>query len=90
MLISEEKMVICIEDPPRSASGLVCRDFTIQIKYGIINYPDFCLSNEMFKAGLTNIKRTGKGTTQHKGVISDADIATLYSNGVLNRNNLQG
>lgn len=51
---------------------------------------DFRLSNEMFQAVLTNIKRTGKGTTQHKEVNSDADMAILYSTGILNRNNPQG
>jgi hypothetical protein len=64
--------------------------FFQKIKYDIINEPDFRLSNEMFKAVLTNIKRTGKGTTQHKEVISDADMATLYSSGVLNSNSPQG
>lgn len=64
--------------------------FLQKIKYDIINDPDFRLSNEMFKAVLTNIKRTGKGTTQHKDVISGADMATLYSSGILNRNNPQG
>lgn len=64
--------------------------FFQKIKYDIINDPDFRLSNEMFKAVLTNIKRTGKSTTQHEDVISDADKATLYSSGILNRNNTQG
>ncbi|XP_061191067.1 uncharacterized protein LOC133198896 [Saccostrea echinata] len=64
--------------------------FFQKINYDIINDPDFRLSNEMFKAVLTNIKRTGKGTTQHKEIISDADMATLYSSGVLNGNSPQG
>lgn len=56
--------------------------FFQKIKYDIINDPDFRLSNEMFKPVLTNIKRTGKDITQHKDVISDADMATLYSSGI--------
>lgn len=44
----------------------------------------------MFKAVLKNIKRTGKGTTQHKDVISDANMITLYSSGILNRYNPRG
>lgn len=44
----------------------------------------------MFEAVLTNIKRTGKGPTQHKDVITDADMTTLYSSGILNRKNPQG
>ena len=55
-------------------------------KFDIINDPDFRLPNEMFKAVLTCIKRSGKGSTQHKEVISDADMTTLYKSDVLDKN----
>lgn len=78
-----------------SRSSMISIRFGLQrffqkIKYDIINDPDFRLSNEMFKVVLTTIKRTGKGTTQHKDLINDADMANLYSSGILNKNNPHG
>lgn len=67
-----------------SGSSMISIRFGLQrffqnIKNDIINDADFRLSNEMFKTVLINIKRTGKGTTQHKDVISDADMATFIA-----------
>lgn len=38
---------------------------------------------------MTQIKRSGKGTVQHKEVISDADIAKLYSSDAVSVDNPQ-
>ena len=66
------------------------RHFLSLRKLDIVNDPAFQLSNEMFKAVLTQIKRSGKGSTQHKEVISDADIDKLYSSATLDTKHPQG
>ena len=43
-------------------------------KFDIINDADFKLPNEMFKADLTQLKRSCKTDVTHKEVISDADV----------------
>ena len=59
-------------------------------KFDIINDADFKLPNEMFKAVLTQLKRSGKGDVTHKEVISDADMQKLVNSDVLNCDNPQG
>ena len=56
----------------------------------IFNDPEFKLSNEMFKAVLKNIKRSGKGSLVHKEIINEEDISKLYSSHILDKNTAQG
>jgi hypothetical protein len=66
------------------------RHFLAKRKFDIVNDADFRLPNEMKKAVMTQIKRSGKGTVQHKEVISDADIDKLYSSDAVSVDNPLG
>ena len=44
----------------------------------------------MFKAVLTNIKRSGKRSVEHKEIINEEDTSNLYSSHILNKNTAQG
>ncbi|XP_062613233.1 uncharacterized protein LOC134275012 [Saccostrea cucullata] len=68
----------------------VQRHFLTHRKFDIVNDANFRLANEMFKAVLTEIKRSGKGTVQHKEVISAADFEKLYTSGTVNMTEPRG
>ena len=49
-------------------------------KINIIEDPEFDSANEIFRAQLVQLKRQGKGGTEHKEPVEENDLKKLYSN----------
>jgi len=56
----------------------------------IINDAEFSSSNELFSSVLVNLKKQGKGATQHKQPISPDDFNKLYTSDVLSTSHPAG
>lgn len=76
MLKWAEKMVNCTADPPWLALGLFCRDCP---KNEVWHYQwsRFLFIQRNVQGSFDKHQKNWKGTTQHKDIISDADMETL-------------
>ena len=66
------------------------RYFQSQLKFDIINDSEFKLPNEMSKAVMVQLKKSGKANVQHKDAISKTDMQKLYSSDTLSTLTAQG
>jgi hypothetical protein len=86
-------MVLCIPKMPYILAiryGLQ-KHFAASRGFDILNNKqDFPSSNAMFSAVLVELKRSGKGTVQHKEPLSTEEFDKLYSSHQIDTTNPEG